>query len=94
MLTSSALIRAPPPLYDQVMFVDESFPLWAVSSVEKGGLAWSSARVGAALAAMGCGMVVFQMVVPSPFLAFAPGLWPFRVSFTSRFDPYPRTHIP
>ena len=74
MLTSSALIRAPPPLYYQVMFVDESFPLWAVSSVEKGGLAWSSARVGAALAAMGCGMVVFQMVRPETFPCLRPWL--------------------
>jgi len=56
------------------MFVDESFPLWAVSSVEKGGLAWSSARVGAALAAMGCGMVVFQMVRPEPFPCLCPWL--------------------
>ena len=44
-----------------VMFVDETFPLWAVSSVAKGGLSWSSARVGSALACMGFGMVVFQV---------------------------------
>jgi hypothetical protein len=45
-----------------------------VSSVEKGGLAWSSARVGAALAAMGCGMVVFQMVRSEPFPCLRPWL--------------------
>ena len=50
------------------MFVDETFPLWAVSSLEKGGLAWSSARVGAALAAMGCGMVVYQMALYEPLI--------------------------
>ena len=36
-----------------IMFVDESFPLWAVTSVEKGGLSWSSAQVGSALASVG-----------------------------------------
>ena len=35
------------------MFVDESFPLWAVTSVQKGGLGWSSSQVGSALASVG-----------------------------------------
>ena len=51
-----------------VMFVDETFPLWAVSSVAKGGLGWSSARVGSALACMGLGMVVFQMCLYERFI--------------------------
>ena len=36
-----------------IMFVDESFPLWAVTSVQKGGLGWSSSQVGSALASVG-----------------------------------------
>ena len=36
-----------------IMFVDESFPLWAVTSVQKGGLSWSSGQVGSALACVG-----------------------------------------
>ena len=36
-----------------IMFVDESFPLWAVTSVQQGGLSWSSGQVGSALACVG-----------------------------------------
>ena len=36
-----------------VMFVDESFPLWAVTSIQSGGLSWTSSQVGAALACIG-----------------------------------------
>lgn len=37
-------------------------------SYKKGGLAWSSSHVGAALATMGCGMVLFQVMSNLPFL--------------------------
>ena len=36
-----------------VMFIDESFPLWAVTSIQSGGLSWTSSQVGAALACIG-----------------------------------------
>jgi len=44
-----------------VMFVDESFPLWCVSSVSNGGLAWDSAQVGETLASIGLGLVIYQI---------------------------------
>ena len=36
-----------------VMFVDEAFPLWAVTSIQKHGLSWDSGQVGAVLATVG-----------------------------------------
>lgn len=36
-----------------VMFVDEAFPLWAVTSIQKHGLSWNSGQVGAVLATVG-----------------------------------------
>jgi MFS family permease len=43
------------------MFSDESFPLYAVTSIQNGGLAWKAAEVGETLAAVGCGLVIFQL---------------------------------
>jgi MFS family permease len=45
------------------MFYDETFPLFAVSSLGTGGLAWNSAEVGEALAAVGLMLVIFQLFV-------------------------------
>lgn len=56
MLTSKS-IRSMGVLYSclcfSVMFVDESFPLWAVTSIQKRGLSWNSGQVGAVLASVG-----------------------------------------
>lgn len=56
MLTSKS-IRSMGVLYSclcfSVMFVDESFPLWAVTSIQKKGLSWNSGQVGAVLASVG-----------------------------------------
>ena len=56
MLTSKS-IRSMGVLYSctcfSVMFVDESFPLWAVTSIQKRGLSWNSCQVGAVLASVG-----------------------------------------
>eukprot|EP01038_Epipyxis_sp_PR26KG_P013214 gene13214-17713_t len=40
---------------------NESFPLWCVTSIEKGGLSWDSAQVGVVLSSVGLGLVLFQM---------------------------------
>ena len=56
MLTSKS-IRSMGVLYSctcfSVMFIDESFPLWAVTSIQKRGLSWNSGQVGAVLASVG-----------------------------------------
>lgn len=44
-----------------ITFVDETVPLWAVSSTDSGGIAFSSADVGALLALVGGGLVIFQL---------------------------------
>jgi hypothetical protein len=36
-----------------VMFIDECFPLWAVTSIQKGGLSWNTGQVGSALVGVG-----------------------------------------
>jgi hypothetical protein len=51
-----------------IMFVDESFPLWAVTSIQKGGLAWDSAQVGGVLACIGLGLVVYQIFFYEPVM--------------------------
>lgn len=45
------------------LVVDETFPLWCVTSYSSGGLSWESAEVGAVMAASGLTMVVFQLSV-------------------------------
>jgi MFS family permease len=45
-----------------VMFIEESFPLWAVSQLRHGGFDWSSKEVGETLAMVGCGLVIYQFV--------------------------------
>ena len=56
-LLASNSIRSMGVLYTSlcfsVMFVDESFPLWAVTSIQKRGLSWNSGQVGAVLASVG-----------------------------------------
>jgi MFS family permease len=44
-----------------ITFVDESMPLWAVTTLEEGGLAFTSAETGAMLASVGLGLVIFQL---------------------------------
>merc|ERR1719456_1469979 len=44
-----------------IMYIDETFPLWCVTSVSNGGLGWESAEVGETLASIGLGLVVFQL---------------------------------
>jgi hypothetical protein len=44
-----------------IMYIDETFPLWCVTSVSNGGLGWESAEVGEALASIGFGLVIFQL---------------------------------
>jgi MFS family permease len=39
---------------------DEIFPLYAVTSISNGGLAWQMVQVGEALAAIGVGLIIFQ----------------------------------
>lgn len=46
-----------------VMFLDETMPLWAVSSRSKGGLEWTSAQIGEQLASMGVAIVIFQLFI-------------------------------
>lgn len=48
------------------MFFDESFPLYAVTSIANGGLAWESIEVGETLASVGFGCVVFQLFFFEP----------------------------
>ena len=43
------------------IFVDEAFSLWCVTSLKHGGLAWQAAEVGETLAAIGFGVVIFQI---------------------------------
>ena len=45
------------------LIVDETFPLWCVTSYSSGGLSWNSAEVGAIMAASGLVMVVFQLAL-------------------------------
>lgn len=44
-----------------IMYIDETFPLWCVTSVSNGGLGWDSAEVGTTLASIGLGLVIFQV---------------------------------
>lgn len=46
-----------------VIFIDECFPLWALTSLEKGGLAWESAQVGSVLACVGGALVLYQFLL-------------------------------
>jgi hypothetical protein len=43
------------------MFIDESFPLWCVTSLDNGGLSWDTKEVGLILASVGLGMVLYQI---------------------------------
>ena len=43
-----------------VMFVDECFPLWAVTSIQKGGLSWNTGQVGSALVGVGESTHIFD----------------------------------
>lgn len=56
-MVASKSIRSMGVLYTSlcfsVMFVDEAFPLWAVTSIQKHGLSWDSGQVGAVLATVG-----------------------------------------
>jgi hypothetical protein len=56
-MVASKSIRSMGVLYTSlcfsVMFVDEAFPLWAVTSIQKHGLSWNSGQVGAVLASVG-----------------------------------------
>jgi hypothetical protein len=45
------------------MFYDEAFPLFAVTSINNGGLAWTAVETGEALAAVGLGLVIFQLFI-------------------------------
>jgi MFS family permease len=45
------------------MFFDETFPLFAVTSINNGGLAWNAVETGQALAAVGLGLVIFQLFI-------------------------------
>jgi MFS family permease len=45
---------------------DEIFPLYAVTSISNGGLAWQMVQVGEALAAIGVGLIIFQFFVFRP----------------------------
>lgn len=45
-----------------VMFIEESFPLWAVTQLRHGGFDWNSKEVGETLAMVGCGLVIYQFV--------------------------------
>lgn len=42
---------------------DETYPLWAISSVGSGGLDWTIQEVGQALAVCGGAMLIFQLLV-------------------------------
>lgn len=44
------------------LFFDESFPLYAVTSLSNGGLAWGSLEIGETLASVGFGCIIFQFV--------------------------------
>ena len=46
-----------------IMFVDETFPLWCVTSINNGGLSWTSAEVGETLAMIGFGLILYQVFV-------------------------------
>lgn len=46
-----------------IMYIDETFPLWCVTSVSNGGLGWEAAEVGETLASIGFGLVLFQIFV-------------------------------
>jgi hypothetical protein len=45
---------------------DEIFPLYAVTSISNGGLAWQMIQVGEALAAIGVGLIIFQFFLFPP----------------------------
>jgi hypothetical protein len=47
--------------YFIMTFIDESIPLWAVTSVEKAGLSLSSWETGVMLAIVGVGLIIFQL---------------------------------
>ncbi|CAM9181363.1 unnamed protein product [Choristocarpus tenellus] len=42
---------------------DESFPLWALSSIHLGGLDWTTVEIGKVLSFSGIGMIVFQVSI-------------------------------
>eukprot|EP01031_Cornospumella_fuschlensis_P034732 gene34732-42057_t len=44
-----------------ILYVDETFPLWSVSSIYSGGLDWGSTEVGETLAMVGGGLIFFQL---------------------------------
>lgn len=46
-----------------IMYVDETFPLWCVTSLANGGLGWEAAEVGETLACIGFGLVIFQLFI-------------------------------
>jgi MFS family permease len=45
---------------------DEIFPLYAVTSLNNGGLAWQMVQVGEALAAIGVALIIFQFFILPP----------------------------
>eukprot|EP01039_Chlorochromonas_danica_P004742 gene4742-5193_t len=51
-----------------VLQSDEALPLWAVTSVRNGGLAWESTQVGEMLASIGVGLIIFQFLFYKPML--------------------------
>ena len=51
-----------------IMFIDECFPLWALTSLEHGGLAWESAQVGEVLACVGVALIIFQLFLFQPMM--------------------------
>lgn len=51
-----------------IMFIDECFPLWALTSLENGGLAWESAQVGEVLACVGVSLIIFQVFLFQPVM--------------------------
>jgi len=46
-----------------VTCIDESVPLWAVTSISQNGLFWTSGQVGALLATVGVMLIIFQLIV-------------------------------
>jgi hypothetical protein len=46
-----------------VMFVDECFPLWAVTSIQKGGLSWNTGQVGSALVGVGKSIYLIKLLI-------------------------------
>lgn len=52
------------------MFSDEIFPLYAVTSIPNGGLAWETSEVGQTLAWIGLSLVIFQLFFFKKFMNY------------------------